>query len=1187
MSDQEIIENARKLSGLSLHQYLDEACAGNPDQLKRIKQQLRIWDTAETELREPPTVEGDVSLAADSNSDSNNSGSIFDQPTKQIVVGSLNDGADSKLETARGKSNPTVARNSNTNGEELKPNDWIGRYQLVRPLGEGGMGAVWEAQQNEPVKRRVAVKLIRDGLGSDEILARFEAERQALALMSHPNIAAIIDADTAPDGRPYFAMELVEGVPLTHHCDQNKLTVQERIKLFTDVCAGVQHAHQKGILHRDLKPSNILVSMIDGCAVPKVIDFGLAKAFESDLSLTDKTMATGVGRILGTLKYMSPEQASLDCVDIDTRTDIFSLGVVLYELLTGTTPLDGTTLKVETPLRVLEIIRDEEPVKPSSSLSSYNDQEHSAVTSQRRTSRSQLTRVLAGDLDWVVMKALEKDRDRRYESASELANDVQRFLDGEPVSARSPTFGYQLGKFVRRNKTGVVAAGLVALALIGGIFGTSWGLVRAVAAEREAVAAQKAESERAENERLAKLEAEKQTKLAKQALQFAESETAAKDEALKRESAERKFAEAVSDFVENDFLLLMSVDGQNKYVVDENRESLNKDSTLADLLDWAGEKLMARTDLAPRTAGRLYSIVGKSYARNGLAKKGMPFLQRSLELNRLAFGDSHETTASSVHDLASLYQSAGNIEKTQTLIRQAIKLRSELLGPASVETLSSRAVFAQCLLDQGKFKEAISTLEEAVERAKTSLGMELETTWHLMDLLGHAYSADGQFRESIETIEPVYQRRRERYGRDALVTLISANRLASVYGDVGRTEEATKLFEETLGGFKIAYGEYHPNTLSVLNNLCQVYMHSGHESKAIEGAQTVLNYRIEILGENHPDVLLAMNSLATLYCRAGQLDKGIPIWESAIVKMNEYMGSEHPRTILVNANLASALVQLESFEQAIPLLNRCLEVQLKTVGRKHPATLRSLHSLGVAYVQTGDFKAGIELLDEVVDVTTRLFGPRHQLSIKASRELALAFIDFPNEPRNPERAVVLLESLSASRDLQGPNSRVDEWLRHAYGLAGQKDKLLELAPKTLVEIRNTRQPKSLPLASDLAWIGLDYLEIEEFDSAQPFFEEALKIRQAQIPDDWKTCNMRCLIGACLLGKGQHGEAAKMLESGYVDLVDAIIPKERRKRQLFNAVDWLIESHQALQDSEEVKKWQAERERLEAEADLTF
>jgi serine/threonine protein kinase/tetratricopeptide (TPR) repeat protein len=363
----------------------------------------------------------------------------------------------------------------------------IGPYKLLEPIGEGGMGTVWMAQQTEPVKRLVALKLIKAGMDSKQVIARFEAERQALALMDHPNIARVLDGGTTKGepggvspGRPYFVMELVKGVPLTKYCDEHRLTPKERLELFLPVCHAIQHAHQKGIIHRDIKPSNVLVALYDGKPVPKVIDFGIAKA--TGQQLTEKTMVTGPGAVVGTLEYMSPEQAELNQLDIDTRSDIYSLGVLLYELLTGSTPLEKKRLKEAAMLEVLRIIREEEPPRPSTRLSTTD--ELPSVAANRGLEPKELSGVVRGDLDWIVMKALDKDRNRRYETANGFAMDVQRYLADEPVQACPPSAGYRLRKFVRRNKGRVIAAAAMLVLVLAGTTVSAWQAVRATLAER-------------------------------------------------------------------------------------------------------------------------------------------------------------------------------------------------------------------------------------------------------------------------------------------------------------------------------------------------------------------------------------------------------------------------------------------------------------------------------------------------------------------------------------------------------------------------------------------------------------------------------------------------------------------------------------------------------------------------------
>jgi serine/threonine protein kinase/WD40 repeat protein len=367
-----------------------------------------------------------------------------------------------------------------------RPGTILGPYKLLHEIGEGGMGTVWMAEQTKPVKRRVALKVIKPGMDSRQVLARFEAERQALALMDHPNIAKVLDAGATENSRPYFVMELVKGQPVTEFCDKNLLTTQERLDLFVSVCNAIQHAHQKGVIHRDIKPSNVLVALYDGQPVPKVIDFGVAKAVGEPL--TDKTLFTRHGQVVGTFEYMSPEQANLDQLDIDTRSDVYALGVLLYELLTGTTPLDKDRLRQAGLAEVLRLIREEEPPKPSTRLTSSHGLLATAAA-YRKTDSQKLPRAVRGELDWIVMKALDKDRNRRFPTANGLAADVERFLKGEPVQACPPTLGYRFRKYARKHKVALAAGTAVAAALLVGLGLTSWQAVRATNAKRDTATA--------------------------------------------------------------------------------------------------------------------------------------------------------------------------------------------------------------------------------------------------------------------------------------------------------------------------------------------------------------------------------------------------------------------------------------------------------------------------------------------------------------------------------------------------------------------------------------------------------------------------------------------------------------------------------------------------------------------------
>jgi serine/threonine protein kinase/tetratricopeptide (TPR) repeat protein len=516
----------------------------------------------------------------------------------------------------------------------------VGPYRLLERLGEGGMGEVWMARQDEPIERRVAVKLIKPGMDSAHVLARFEQERQALALMDHPNIAKVLDAGQSVGGRPYFVMELVKGIPITRYCDQERLTLKERLGLFLDVCSAVQHAHQKGIIHRDLKPSNVLVALQDGRAAPKVIDFGVAKA--TGQRLTELTIVTEVGVMIGSLEYMAPEQAELTNLDIDTRADIYSLGVLLYELLTGAPPFAVRQLRSVAWTEMLRIIREVEPPRPSARLGS--SEALAKIAAQRKTEPKKLVKQVRGELDWITMKCLEKECGRRYETANGLAMDVRRYLSDEPVVAGPPGSGYRLRKFLRRNKGPVLAAAAVLLALLGGFAGTAW---QAMRAER----ARQAESERADGEREAnELALERLTQL---------------------EKAYEILASVFSDL--------------DPKAEEKGGPALRVQ--LGEYLDRAAARLEREPVGDPVTLTRLQSRLALSLWELGHYDKAQRLLEKARRTCESTLGSDHPNTLNCKRNLILLYREQEEYDKAESLLRAVLDIRRGKPGLVDPETL--------------------------------------------------------------------------------------------------------------------------------------------------------------------------------------------------------------------------------------------------------------------------------------------------------------------------------------------------------------------------------------------------------------------------------------------------------------------------------------------------------------------
>jgi serine/threonine protein kinase/tetratricopeptide (TPR) repeat protein len=658
-----------------------------------------------------------------------------------------------------------------------RPGEMVGPYKLMEQIGEGGMGVVYVAEQSAPVRRRVALKVIKPGMDSRQVVARFEAERQALALMDHPNIAKVHDGGTTPSGRPYFVMELVRGVPIIDYCDEQQLSIRERLELFVLVCRAVQHAHQKGVIHRDLKPSNILVTLHDGVPVPKVIDFGVAKA--TGQALTDKTVYTAFHQLVGTPLYMSPEQVELSGLDVDTRSDIYSLGVLLYELLTGTTPFDAETLRKAAFDEMRRIIREQEPQRPSTRLSSLGAT-LTTVSARRKADPRRLGPSLRGELDWVVMKALEKDRRRRYDTANDFATDVMRYLTDRPVHAHPPSAWYRFGKFARRNRPGLTTAVLVAAALVAGTAISLWQASKARAAAAEA-----------------RLRADE--------------------------------SQQVIDYLAKD-VFGGAAPGKGR----------GRSMTLGELQDQADATVAERFRGQPLVEASARMALAQSYGYVMEWERAVRHAARAAELRARHLGPEHPATLQALNEQAWVlcrqsFSTLGNPENPaaeagETIFHRVLAARRRVLGATHPDTLQTQAYLALTVGNlPGRQEEAEALAAQVEQSAARFLGPEHESTLLAREMLGIIAVNQGDTDRAQALLRKVLASRERTLGPLDDVTLRVLRSLAVSVRKGGRADEARQLYVETIDRNARVFGLPHINVSPTLNELREMLLAEGDD----------------------------------------------------------------------------------------------------------------------------------------------------------------------------------------------------------------------------------------------------------------------------------------------------------------------------------------------------------------------
>ncbi|MGB0714712.1 MAG: tetratricopeptide repeat protein [Phycisphaerae bacterium] len=809
----------------------------------------------------------------------------------------------------------TGSTSGTTSQQHTQAPDVVGHYRILEQIGEGGFGAVFLAEQREPVRRRVALKIMKRGMDSERFVARFEAERQAVALMTHPNIAGIHDAGTTDDGRPYYTMELVQGLPITEHCNNAQLAVEERLRLFIPVCQAIQHAHQKGLIHRDIKPSNVLVAKQDNLIVPKVIDFGVAKAIGADL--TDKTIYTEYDQLIGTPEYMSPEQAEQSGSLVDTRSDVYSLGVLLYELLAGVTPHDSAELRRGGLSEMRRIIRSATPSRPSAKLTAIREKAKQ-IAHDRSTDIPTLQDQLSRDLDWIVMKCLEHEMERRYTTVRDLELDIQRYLNNEPIEARPPSIIYRLAKYTQRHRAVATSMLILFMTILVGLTGLIYHSLE-VTRERDLAL-------------IAIAEADEARSLA---------------EAARREAeASRLTSEAVTE------ILTSMMEGVAPGIARGRDTSL-----LLDLVQNAYDN--AETTLAeqPEARARIEQTFGTALNRLGRSEDAVALLEKSVATFTETLGPESPERLRSMLELSLTCYRLERIDCAREWSEEALDVALNFQPPIP-ETLIAVVRFAQVLHEEAKFDELEQFLVK-YRRTLTSKFDPLDSDMiALTSMMATTHLELGRPTEATRLFDDALERLEISQGPDHPQTIRAMGNAARAHAFIANYDQAERLAKRAVEQSTQVLGPEHPDTLTITGTLANAIRDQGRLDEALQLYESLIERRTRVYGAKSAQRMITVNNMASAFYHDEQYDKAEPLFREVIDVWTDLRGANHPHTLIARSNLADTLNGLERLDEAEQIQAGVVEGMIQSLPNDHWWIGGALSKHGAMLISMGRDDAG-------------------------------------------------------------------------------------------------------------------------------------------------------------------------------------------------------------------------------------